>query len=606
MDDMQDGTESRSPERLEKEESTEELLNQIQQVVPGAFSEGKFDSTKLAQILGQEELPDERYEFRWAGKQGALNEARRAPRQTLQPDHERSLNFERTENVLIEGENLEAMKALQKAYHRRVKMIYIDPPYNTGNDFIYDDDYRMGTEEYEELTKQRDTEGNRMVLNPETGGQYHSNWLSMMYPRLFLARSLLRDDGAIFVSIDHHEYHNLRKVMDEIFGEDNHVSTISWRRKKETANDNREFATKAEHLLVYGRSEFVPNRVPLDEEYVEKNYIHEDKNGRWRPAPIAATSGHQSGGYSYSVKTPAGRVVEREWLYPQERFEEMRENGRIYFGKEGDAIPNRKHYLKDSEGVPPDNLWLEKGTNKEGKKEVESLLGGHVDGITPKPVALVEYMLETAVSEGDIVMDFFAGTGTTGQAVMQHNADEEYDDPVSYILVQLDKVLDDPHDEFDTLSELCRQRLELAAEQFNSSETTDIDCGFKMFRLSASNFPRWQPTVGAEDTKQAIQSTLEQEHVDIVNADAALTEVMLTEGFSLNATVDRDPRGGDDHWIEVTEDGHNVYISLAENLPAEAVEDIAPSADTPLICLDSALSDTQKNNIAREYTLKTV
>ncbi|MFC7047023.1 site-specific DNA-methyltransferase [Halobacteriaceae archaeon GCM10025711] len=242
-------------EQIQREESTAELLDQLREIVPVAFSEGEFDPDRLSYLLGQDTIPDERYEFKWTGKQSALDEARRPSELTLNPDSERSFGTEDTENILIEGENLETLKILQQAYHQRVKMVYLDPPYNTGQDFIYRDDYQLDRSQYERESEQRDGNGNRLVPNPETDGRYHSNWLSMMYPRLFLARGLLRDDGAIFVSIDYHEYHNLRMLMNEIYGEDNYVSTFVWKRRNPDARNTGGVSIDHEYIVVYQKSD---------------------------------------------------------------------------------------------------------------------------------------------------------------------------------------------------------------------------------------------------------------------------------------------------------------------------------------------------------------
>jgi adenine-specific DNA-methyltransferase len=375
MDDMQDATESCSPEKLEREESTRELLDQIRQIVPGAFSEGEFDSTKLAQLLGQDELPDDHYEFRWAGKQGALEEARRAPRQTLRPDYERSLDFDNTENILIEGENLEAMKILQKSYHQRVKMVYIDPPYNTGNDFIYKDDYQMPTKEYERETGQRDGEGNRLVTNPETDGRYHSNWLSMMYPRLFMARSLLRSDGAIFASIDYNEYHNLRMLMNEVFGEDNYVASFVWKRRNPDARNSGGVSFDHEYVVVYQKSDEFEMK---GEKKTFDAYDNpdDDPRGDWQSVILTNPKGkNERPNLHYPITDPeTGNEFEGTWKYKRESMRTLIEEDRIIFPDSSDGVPRRKLFKSEiSDRLPLSSLIEPSNTDMDVEAVEESL-----------------------------------------------------------------------------------------------------------------------------------------------------------------------------------------------------------------------------------------
>ncbi|WP_423743120.1 site-specific DNA-methyltransferase (plasmid) [Haladaptatus sp. SPP-AMP-3] len=616
-----------SLEKLEKEESVTDILDQIRQLVPSAFSEGELDPTKLAQILGQKELPGDRYEFRWAGKQGALDEARRAPKQTLKPDYERSLQYNDTENILIEGENLEAMKTLQKAYHRRVKMVYIDPPYNTGNDFIYNDNYYTSRAEYERETGQRDEDGNRMVPNPKTNGRYHSNWLSMMYPRLFMARSLLRDDGAIFVSIDYNEYHNLRMLMNEIFGEDNYVATLVWKRRNPDARNSGGVSFDHEYVVVYQKS----NEFEMKGEkktFDAYDNPDDDPRGPWQSVILTNPKGKKERpNLHYPITDPeTGNEFLGTWKYKKDTMQTLIDEGRILFPDSPDGVPRRKLFKNEiSDTLPLSSLIeptntdmdiesvkesmgrtiLQTGLTSRGTKEIKDLFGFKAYD-HPKSVGLVRKLVDHTVDPGDIVLDFFAGSGTTGHAVMEHNAREQHDEPVKFVLVQLDEKLDEPRKGFEILSEICRTRIKLAADHIAETESDVFDSGLKVFQLSKSNFRRWQPTVGAEETKAAVQSAIDDDWVGVEDEDAALIEVLLTEGFTPNADIEQVDDDDPDKWMHVAEDGREVYISFNTDLTFDTIDGLSLSADTPLICLDAALSDTQKDNAARKYTLKTV
>jgi adenine-specific DNA-methyltransferase len=593
--------------RLTRTGPVDQVLAELREVVPSAFQEGEFDVDRLAALLGDRALEGTGYELTWDGKGRALDAVRGAPEGTLVPDLEGSRDYESTRNLLVEGENLEVLRTLQRAYHGRVDLVCIDPPYNTGSDFLFRDDFSRDRAEYERATGQRDERGNRLVENPDASGRYHSDWLTMMYPRLHLARTLLREDGAIFVHIDDHEVHNLRCLMDEVFGAENYVTTVCWRRKKEVSNDQTGFAVRAEFLLVYGGPEFSPNRLPLDEAYVADSYRHEDEDGRrWRPVPITLDGGHQGGGYQYAVETPSGRTIDRMWRMPRETFEELREADRLYFGTDGSAIPQRKHYLEDSRGVPPDNLWLDAGTNKQGSNTVEDLLGTKVAGHTPKPVEVVRRILDVAVDEGDTVLDFFAGTGTTAQAAMEHSLEAGYDDPLSFVLVQLGAELDGDETPFDSLFDLCEARVRAAAERVEEraagSEGT-ADTGFKRLSLGASNFPQWQSPTTAEGAERAVRRTLDAVRTGVADTEAALLELLLLEGFTPNA--DR-TEVVDGEWTRVAADGRVMYVSLADEVDTESVAALDVDGETPLVCLDAALSDTAKEHLARQYALRTV
>ncbi len=332
---------------------TNQNIEQLKQLFPDVFSEGKIDFEALRAALGEEiDDSEERYNFTWSGKTKARQIAQTQSTGTLRPSKEESVNWDTTENLFIEGDNLEVLKLLQKSYHKKVKMIYIDPPYNTGKDFVYKDNFHDGLRNYLEQTSQIDSDGNRLSTNSDTSGRYHSDWLSMMYPRLKLARNLLKDDGVIFISIDDVEQGNLRSLCDEVFGEENFVSDIIWQKKFARANDARYFSTMHDHILCYVKSTapngWKLNLLPRGEE-IPSGYANPDNDirGVWTSVVLSAKSGTDK--LKYPIITPSGREClppdGRYWSVNPDRFKELNDDGRIWFGMKGDGTPRLKTFL---------------------------------------------------------------------------------------------------------------------------------------------------------------------------------------------------------------------------------------------------------------------
>ncbi|WP_010542389.1 site-specific DNA-methyltransferase [Dietzia alimentaria] len=353
------------------------------------------------------EGPQERYQLDWPGKRASAFAANAPIAKTLRPVREESVNFDATKNLFVEGDNLDALKLLQESYLGKVKLIYIDPPYNTGNDFVYSDRFASTSSDYLRESGQHDVDGARLVANPEANGRFHSDWLSMMYPRLRLARNLLSNDGFLVVSIDDGEVANLRSLCSEIFGEANFVCTIMWRRKRETSNDSKNVAIQGEYLVVFSRSpESAFFLEPLSEAYVESAYrdpTAQFPDGKWRGVPITVSKGLRGGGYEYVVTSPTGNSVTRTWAYPPAGFERLAESGRIYWGMDGSAVPQRVMYAHESQGQPTTNYWHSTSSNKEGKKVIIDLFGEAVFD-TAKPLALIQRILRLATGPDDLVV----------------------------------------------------------------------------------------------------------------------------------------------------------------------------------------------------------
>ncbi len=497
---------------------TQDNIARIREMFPGCVTEAHGEDGKLRLLVDFDQLrqelsesivegPQERYRLDWPGKREALLTANAPIAKTLRPCREESVDFDTTKNLFIEGDNLDALKLLQETYLGKVKMIYIDPPYNTGNDFIYEDDFAENTEDFLKRSNQKDTEGNRLVANTEANGRFHSDWLSMMYPRLKLARNLLRDDGVIFISIDDGEVHNLKKVCDEIFGEINFVASIIWQKKFSRANDATYFSTMHDHILCYAKNsklngdgqfwelQLLPRGNEIPDGYANPD---DDPRGPWTSVVLSAKSGTEK--LIYGIQTPSGRACVppdgRYWSVTKEKFKELVEDNRIWFGRNGDGIPRLKTFLSEvQDGLRPNSIWFhqEVGHNQEGRQEVKKLFDnkGFFDG--PKPVRLLKTILSiTSKDKNFICMDFFAGSATTAHAVMQLNAEDGGNR--KFIMVQLPEPCDEKSEAFKagykTIAEISKERIRRAGKKILEGECHEgwnKDIGFRVLKIDSSN-----------------------------------------------------------------------------------------------------------------------
>jgi len=478
---------------------------------PGCITESSDEDGNLKKaidfdLLRQElsesivEGPQERYHLNWPGKRKALLAANAPIAKTLRPCREESVDFDTTENLFIEGDNLDALKLLQETYLGKVKMIYIDPPYNTGKDFIYSDKFSESTEEYLMDSGQKDEEGNRLVANTDSNGRFHSDWLSMMYSRLKLARNLLKDDGVVFISIDDGEQANLKKMCDEIFGEENFVANIVWQKKYAATNDVKGFSNLHDHIIVYQKSSAF-NRLLLPRT-VEQNkpYKNDDSDGKglWRSDNLLVRSFSESGVYPITnphtgqeFYPPKGSC----WRASKETMKAWLSENRIFFGKDGKGAPQLKRYLNEvQQGRVPNTWWTfqEVGHNDAANKELKALFNSKAPFDTPKPTALIKQMLMMSSSGGDIVLDFFAGSSTTAHAVMQLNAEDG--GKRKFIMVQLPEACDEKSEAFKagykTIAEISKERIRRAGKKIkeeNATTAPDLDIGFRVLKVDSSN-----------------------------------------------------------------------------------------------------------------------
>ncbi|HCH66286.1 MAG: site-specific DNA-methyltransferase [Deltaproteobacteria bacterium] len=563
----------------------------LQALFPEAFSEGALDCDRLRAILGETTpASEERYGLHWAGRSTAMRAGQQPCTGTLTPDLDGSLRAERTENVFVEGDNLEVLKLLQKAYSGTMKMIYIDPPYNTGREFIYPDNFRDGMGEYLRFSGQIDAAGARTSTSTDRTGRVHSRWLSFMYPRLFLARNLLREDGLIAVSIDDHEVHNLRLLLDEIFGPENFVANLVWQ-KAYVANMTAKFISAThDHILVYARDadQAVVGRDPRTEaQHAQFTNPDQDPRGPWKPENLSAGKFYAAG--QFAITTPTGRVTTpppgRYWRCNKARYQEWLTDGRIWFGADGSGRPMLKKFLSEVRpGLTPDTWWKHEqvGTNKQATTELKRLFGGRKVFDTPKPVRLVERLVSLLAPNGGPVLDFFAGSGVTGHAVLRCNAADGHHRP--YLLVQLPQPTDQP--DLPTIAHITRARLRAAAHELEATHPA-LDVGWRAFRLTQSHFHPWTAPPGAP---QALATKL-QHHRTVLREGAAagdvLAELLLKAGHRLTTTVETlELEGQTVHAV----DGGRLMICLANPLSTPLLRAMMQQSPESVWCLDQAFA----------------
>lgn len=516
----------------------EENIGKLKQLFPEVFTEGKIDFGKLGQVLGEYvEDSNERYNFTWNGKGRALRLSQTPSLGTLRPCKEESKDWDTTQNLYIEGDNLEVLKLLQKSYYGKVKMIYIDPPYNTGKDFVYKDDFHDSLENYKKITGQVDCDGKSISTNTEASGRYHTDWLNMMYPRLRLARNLLSDDGVIFISIDDNEAHNLRKICDEVFGVGNFVFQIAWRRTDNQPNIGN-IARVKEYIITYSKNinEMFFGKLPLTDK-AKNEYRYSDENGVFRRAILL----HKTRGrHFYPVTTKSGNVLNGPWMKKEEEFRKLDEQGMIYWTSGGEEQPYGKLYLDETKGQIPNDFWgIEFGTNQRASLEVEQLFNKRYFDF-PKPVSLLSNIIRLGATKSSIILDFFSGSATTAHAVMQLNAEDGGNR--KFIMVQLPEETDEKSEAYKAgyknICEIGKERIRRAGEKTKKEkglETQDLDIGFKVLKLGTSNIRKWQP-----DYDNLEQSLLEyiDNYVEGRTELDVVYEIMIKYGLDLTYPVD--------------------------------------------------------------------
>jgi adenine-specific DNA-methyltransferase len=591
---------------LTSEDIRSERIACLRENFPEVFTEGKVHIDRLKEALGDEVATErERYGLSWAGKSEAIRNIQTPSVATLVPDREESVEFDATENLFIEGDNLEVLKLLQKSYHGQVKMIYIDPPYNTGNEFIYPDNFREGIEDYLRYSGQVSGDGIRLSTNTETGGRYHSKWLNMMYPRLFLARNLLREDGVIFVSIDDHEVHNLRMMMDELFGEENFIANIVWQKRYVSNVTAQWMSDMHDHILFYGKQRENVRVARIErtaEQLSDYKNPDEDPRGVWRAQDLFASKPYLAG--QFTITTPAGKQVDpppgRYWRCSEKQYNEWLKDKRIWFGKNGTRRPMLKAFLlESSQGTTPNTWWTFDfaGHNKEATLETKALFNGASPFDTPKPVKLFNHMLKLVTSEEDLILDFFAGSATTAHAVLSLNRED--DGNRKFIMVQLPEKTDNP--DYPTIADIGKERIRRVLRKLNDEENGKLRAedeppqvrGFKVFNLTSSNFKIWD-SAGAseepEDLAEQLRAFAENVRPDRSREDI-LYEILLKSGLPLTAEVEQLEVEGQEVFAV---SGGLLMVCLEEHVDEELMRAVVEHEPERFVCLDTAFDGNDK------------
>ena len=575
-----------SPE-LKSADLVAENIERLRELFPEAFAnEGKIDFDVLRQLLGDRvDDGEERYGLNWHGKRAARQLALTPSTGTLRPIPEESVDWETTKNIFIEGDNLEVLKLLQKSYTGKVKLIYIDPPYNTGKDFVYPDNFQDSIKNYLEITGQIEG-GQRVASNTEAGGRFHTDWLNMMYPRLKLARTLLEPDGVLWVSIDDNELHNLKAICDSVFGEENFVGVFVW--EKRTTRENRKvFSVNHDYIVCYAREkpEFELSRglLPRSDES-EGRFANpdDDPRGPWQSVSLNAQAGPgRRKQQFYTITTPSGRTVDppsgRCWIYTESRFQELVSDKRIWFGEDGANVPRLKSFRSESDdGVTPHTLWRadEVGTTDTAKKAIKDLFDGIEVFDTPKPIGLLQRIVQISTRPNDhnLVVDFFAGPASIGEAVLQQNIQDSGNRRV--VMVQLPEPLPDDSPArqlgFKTLSEVAVNRtLRVGKKGREENPLFDGDLGFRVFKLDAGNVRPWKAST--ETLAEALTASIDHVKPDRTEYDL-LYEIILKHGLDLCVAIEEKRIGS--HKI-CSVGGGAVFTCFGSRIAAADVEQLA-------------------------------
>ena len=593
--------------RMESIDMTAQNIEKIGALFPNCITETKGADGKpkkainfelLRQMLSGDVVEgDEAYEFTWVGKKAAIVEANKPIRKTLRPCKEESVNWDSTENLYIEGDNLEVLKLLQESYLSKVKMIYIDPPYNTGNDFIYRDDFKQSAAEYDEDSGVYDEDGNRMFKNTDTNGRFHSDWCSMIYSRLMMARNLLTDDGVIFISIDDNEQENLKKCCSEVFGGQNFVAQLVWERAFSPKNDARFISNSHDYVLMYVKdiTRFVIGRLPRTEE-ANARYSNPDNDPRgvWMSSDISVKTYNAE--CDYPITAPSGRVIEppagRCWSLSKKSFLERLQDNRIWFGPDGNGVPRIKRFLTDlkHDGMAPTSIMFFKdvGHSQEGAQEVSKLLdGGYFSG--PKPQRLMQRLLTLAnLKEDSIVLDFFSGSASTAHAVMSKNAEDTGNR--KFIMVQLPEPCDEKSEAYkagySNICEIGKERIRRAAKKI-AEEHPDakFDGGFRVLKLDDTNMKDvyYAPADYQQNLLEQLESNIKEDRTDL----DLLFGCLLEWGLPLSLPYQSENIEG--CTVHNYNDG-DLIACFDENIPDSVMKTIAKRQPLRVVFRDSSFA----------------
>lgn len=606
------------PIRLETTsvDGTKINLEALYQIAPSCFTEEKDEETgeikrvvnfeTLRQLLGGDAVDEdeEMYQFTWPGKRAARYEAAEPIDDTLRPVPADSVDWDTTENLYIEGDNLRVLKLLQRGYMGKVKMIYIDPPYNTGNDFVYHDDFAHSAEEEDLAAGNIDEEGYRYRRNLDSNGRFHSDWCSMMYSRLLVAHSLLKEDGVIFISIDDNEVHNLRKICDEVFGAGNFINQFCWRRRQTQANLSVNVSTVHEYVLCYAKQieKIRLNRLPYTSEYIAHTFSNPDNDpkGPYQTGPLARPS--NSSNREYTLTMPNGREITAKWSCSPETFQSYVKEGRLIIPRGGEGMPRIKIYLSELPGMIP-NTWLDSsGTTDDANRTIQKLFDGAALFDYSKPKEFVEHLLRLGTSPDSLILDFFSGSATTAHAIMQLNAEDG--GKRKYICVQLPEETPEGSEArkagYATIPEIGKERIRRAGKKIKEESpltTQDLDTGFRVFRIDSGNYKdvTMQPN---EYDQQMLDLFVDNIKADRTDLDL-LFGAMLAWGVQLSLPMTTEEVDGCKIYAV---DGNGLVACFAENISENVVQAMAAKQPLRVLFRDSCFDeDKTKINIFERF-----
>ena len=616
------------PNRMELQSADGAQLNldALYQIAPSCFTEVAAPGTGgvkrvinfdvLRQLLGDNAVEDapEAYEFNWVGKQAARAEVLKPIKKTLRPVKEDSVDWDNTQNLYIEGDNLEVLKLLQKSYLGKIKMIYIDPPYNTGNDFVYHDDFAMSADEYAEASGAVDELGNKYIKNMDSNGRFHSDWCSMIYPRLMAARTLLTEDGVIFISIDDNEQKDLKNLCDEVFGCNNFLAQVVWERAYSPINLMKHFSPSHDYILCYAKN--IDNAIchgigRSDEANGRYSNPDNDPRGVWKASDLSVGPAVQEN--IYTITTPSGRNVEppagRSWSLSRKAFRERLEDNRIWFGPNGDNVPAMKRFLSElrKTGITPMTIWkhTEVDHSQGATQKLAKLFDGKKYFDYPKPVTLIERCLQLYSDKDSIILDFFSGSGTTAHAVMQLNAEDGGNR--KYIMVQLPE--ETPEDSearkagYNTIPDIAKERIRRAGKKIKEESpltTADLDTGFRVFRLDEGNYEdvKRSPKEFKQDQLDLFLNNIKTDRNDL----DLLFGCMLDWGVQLSLPMTQEVVDG--KTIYTVNEG-DLVACFAENVSEDVVKAMAEKMPLRVIFRDNCFAqDADKINIYETFKQK--
>jgi adenine-specific DNA-methyltransferase len=600
---------------------TETNIAKLRELFPGCVTEAKDESGQVRAIVDFDQLkqelsdhviegPQERYQLNWPGKRESLLAANAPIAKTLRPARKESVDFESTKNLFIEGDNLEALKLLRETYLGKVRLIYIDPPYNTGRDFVYDDDFAEDAEVYFSRSAQTDDSRNRLIANPETNGRFHSDWLSMMYARIKLARSLLEDSGVFVASIDDGEVSNLRKICDEVFGEEQFIGQIIWKKRNTPPND-KIVGTQHDYMLVYVRSNTDGLRLRTRSEDQLARYKNPDGHpkGPWVAGDLSANvkGGRYVESLNFPIKNPrTGREFfppnNGNWRFNKDRIQSLLESNEIFFGQSDDTSPKLKRFLCDvKEGTTWTTLWDFAPFNTSGSNEMGELFGNSVVFENPKPVGLIELLVQMATDQDSIVLDFFAGASTTAHAVIRQNARDG--GRRRFIMVQLPEVVDENTEAskagYKTIADLSKDRIRRAAKlllRTESHDNWDRDCGFRVLKVDSTNMAEVHYTPGK--LKQGdLLNAIENIKPGRENPDDLLFQVLVDWGVDLTLPIRKETVKGKTVFF-VNAEPYDLIACFDKGVTEDLVKELANHKPMRVVFRDNGFeSDAVKINV---------